>query len=290
MRTPLNKAISMPKNKTNELAESRESAKKNEKLEAVADIVAAIRKSSPEKRDQILKEISDSKAAQSAAIQAKEAAETGADFDKACDEERRAHDREIFLQRRLEQIDSTPNMNEIEYYSAVGAVNEEVKAAAEKFRGVAENAISAIVAAKNEYLEVTTRANEILIALDNASDVLQKKYRYREVKYIGQEPDLKRDPNEWKRHAIRYDTEKAFEIAANDGDKFNISVYPAWNAAENWRAAAGAEEAKKKDIENKKKREEQRHAETKSSRGKEPDYVPRRPPIYEEIGEPIFIL
>lgn len=262
MRTALNKAISTEKNKTKELTADCERIKKNEKLEAIAGIVATIRKSNPEKREQILKEIADSKAAQSVAIQAKETAETGADFDKACDDERRAHDREVFLKKQLDRIDSTPNMDEAEYYSTVGIVDEVVKEAADNFRRVAENTVSSIVAAKKKYLEVATRADEILTDLDNASEVLQKKYKYREKKYVNQASEFIKDPNEWRRHARRFiSTGEVIELAEKDGDACSIYVRPAWDAAIRCEAAAAAEEAKKMKTENKKKREEQRRAE-----------------------------
>lgn len=206
----------------------------NKDIKKVLDAAAALKRENPETRAQYSRGIADAQAAQKAAAQAKEDAETEAAFDKACDDESHARDKEAFFRRQLDRLDYTPRMNEAAYYAHVDAVKDAVEKAAADFRRAAEKAIDDIAAAKAAYIEITKEADAALIALDTAANVLQSKYRYRTVTFTGDIPaQYVEDQNEWTRHAIRYnDTGKGYDLVAKDGADWNKKTCAAWKAAE----------------------------------------------------------
>lgn len=242
MRLALNKAFT-PNNKeisssVGTLQEKAGSANKD--IKKVEDIALELMRKQPETREQILKGIADAKEAQATAAKAKEEAESEAAFNKACEDERNARDKEAFFKKQLDRLDYTPRMSEAEYNKHVETVKTTIEKAAEDFRKVAEKAIDELIAAREEYINLTYDADEALTALDAAANVLQSKHKYRTVKYKNQPSEQIADPKEWIKHAIRYNGNgKAYELATMDGDKLNEKMLSAWIAAER---AGSAEE------------------------------------------------
>ena len=204
----------------------------NKTLEKVAEAAAAIERENPEARAHYLQGIAEAQEARKAAAQAKIDAETEEAFNRACDDESHARDKESFYRRQLERMEFTPRMEEAEYFGHVDAVKATVEKAAEDFRKAAEKAVKEIAAARAAYLATVTEADTVLNALDAASNVLQVKHRYRTKKFIGAAPEEVEDRNEWKRHALRYNNGKAYDLVAKEGTGWNDFVCAAWTAAD----------------------------------------------------------
>lgn len=237
MRTTLNKAFTA-NNKEGQKSPSSVGThpgkveKMNDVLKKTAAAVAALEKENPETRAQYLKGIADAKAAQAEAAQAKEAATTEGDFDKACGDESRARDREQFYKRQLDRLDFSPRMKEADYYDYVDKVSRAVEEAADDFQKAAKKAIAEIAAAKAAYLATAIEADNILRALDRSANVLQVKYRYKETHYTGGAVTLAEDHDEWKKHALRYiGTGLAYSLATmGDDGEIDEKVVEAWHA------------------------------------------------------------
>ena len=58
--------------------------------------------------------------------------------------------------------------------------------------------------ARAEYEAITADADRVLIALDDAAQVLQNEYKFRTLTFINKPDEQVADPEYWKRHAIRY--------------------------------------------------------------------------------------
>lgn len=239
MRTPLNKALK-PDTKRGTLPsldlhpKKADDRIKNKEIQKVADAAAELAKDRPNIRAQFINGIVDAQEEQAKAAQAKEDAVTEEAFNKACDDESHAREKEAFFRKQLEHIDSTPRMDEAEYNDHVNAVKSVVEKAAADFRKTAEKAINDIVIAKTDYLIVLAEADEALTALDAAANVLQAKYRYKTITFTGDTPPQQvEDRNEWTRHAIRYnETGKGYDLIARDGTDWNKKTCAAWKAAE----------------------------------------------------------
>ena len=242
MKSPLNKAR-IPENKAHEPKTAAGPVLMDPDLQKVMDLAAGIQRTDPETLEGIKKGLEQARAAQKAAADEKEKAETETEFDKACDDAVRAREKEEFFRRLLEKYRFTPRMDEEEYNEAVESVTEVVEKAAEAYRAAAEKHIAALVKAREEYERTLTEADRALSALDNAANVLQTKYRYRVATYVGQEPKAVEDREEWKRHAIRYnDLQKrtGMKLVLTDAGEnvpatYNKITVAAWKAAESVR-------------------------------------------------------
>ena len=230
MRTPFNKALS---------ANTKEGAGKensmNKEFKKILDAAAAIDQAQPELRAQYVKGLEAAQEAQKIAAQAKEEAETEEAFDKACNDERNAIDKAAFFERRIASLDFTPRMDEAEYDKYVGTVKTTVEKAAAAFCEVAEKAIDELAEAKAAYMSVVTDADKVLVALDDAANVLQSRYRYREVRRAGWPVEKIEDRNEWRLHALNYNrgSGKCYDLISKDGDNRNYKACAAWRAADN---------------------------------------------------------
>ncbi len=241
MRLPLNKAFTPnDKEKLSTVGTLQEKAGSvNKDIKKVEDIALELMRKQPETREQILKGIADAKEAQATAAKAKDEAENETAFNKACEDERTAKDKEAFFKKQLDRLDYTPRMSEAEYNKHVETVKATVEKAAEDFRKVAEKVIDELIDAREEYINLTYEADEALTALDVAANVLQTKYRYRTVKYKNQPSEQIADPKEWLRHVIRYTGNGyGYELVTKDGKAWNKKTLAAWKAAE----TAGEEE------------------------------------------------
>ena len=206
----------------------------NRDIKKVADVVATLEKANPTTMEQYRKGIEDAQDAQRAAARAKETAETEIDFNKACDDESHARDKEAFFKRQLDRLTFSPRMEEATYNKHVQAVQTAVEKAAEDFRRTAQRAIQEIMDAKAAYMATATEADKVLTDLDAAANVLQSKYRYRTVTFTGDNPPQNvEDPSEWRRHAVRYiGTGKACYLVTRTGGEWDSILCAAWNAAE----------------------------------------------------------
>lgn len=233
MRTPFNKTRTVQTREDNPIMENS-SEIMNRDIKKVADVVAKLEKANPADKDRYLKGIEDAQAAQRAAAHAKETAETEAAFNKACDDESHAKDKEAFFKRQLDRLTFSPRMEESAYYGHVQTVQAAVEKAAEDFRQTAQRAIQEIMDAKAAYMATATEADKVLSDLDAAANVLQSKYRYRTVTFTGDYPPQNvEDPSEWRRHAVRYiGTGKADNLATKTGGEWDSVLCAAWNAAE----------------------------------------------------------
>ena len=160
---------------------------------------------------------------------------TEKELDAACDAEIRAREKEKFFERQLERLDFTPRMDEKEYFAAVDIVKNAVEKAAADFRKVAEKAIEDIIEAKKRYESTISEADAVLTDLDDAANVLQVKYRYKEYTYKGGVPSsFAESKSEWRQHAVRYGgvSSKGSDLAIKDGNEWNRKLSAAWLAAD----------------------------------------------------------
>lgn len=236
MKNTLNKAITATVNKTRGTAPGKDSTM-NDTFQKVAAAAAAIDTSAPKIRAEYVQKLIEAQEAQKAAREAKEAAEDENAFNKACDDENHARDKEAFYRRMISNIDSKMRMDESEYFSHVSAVEAVMNDAAAEFRKAAEKAMFEIVSARSKYEAKAAEADRVLEALDQAANVLQVKYRYRMIEYHGQDPEYREDHGEWRKHIVRYMNGKAYELAVMEGHDnapatYNKVTNAAWNAAD----------------------------------------------------------
>lgn len=233
MRNPLNKAVKATENKTGRTAPGKDNTM-NDVFQKVAAATAAVDTSAPKIRAEYVRKLIEAQEAQKAARAAKEAAEDESAFNKACDDESHACDKEAFYRRMISNIDHKMRMNEDEYFGHVSAVENTMNKAAEEFRKAAEKAMFEIVSARSKYEATAAEADKVLEALDDAARVLQVKYRCRVIEFRGQDPEYREDPSEWRQHAVRYQNGLAYKLAVMDTPAtYNKVVNAAWYAANN---------------------------------------------------------
>lgn len=205
----------------------------NKELQKVYDLTTKIEKPSAARMD-LLNGLNQAKKKLEDAITAKEDAETENELDRALDDERRAADKIAFFKRQLDKIDFTPRMDEAEYDKAVETVENTVEKAADAFRKAAMTAMEQLVNAREEYLQTAQDADDVLEMLDKASNVLQSRFRYKELHRLGMDPVKIEDQWEWRNHATRYTRGSglACRIATgNENGPEDYILYAAWMAA-----------------------------------------------------------
>ena len=231
MNTPLNKAF-MPNNKDNKKSLTKAS-RANTEMQEIAEIAEAIEQNKPGTKKQLMDEIGKAQEDLQTARKEKEEATTEAAFNAACEHEYNVQQKIIFLNNKLEHIKFTPCMEEAEYNKHVNTIKTAVETAGANFKKVAEKAMQEIIDAQAAYMAIVNEADDTLIKLDRAANVLQSKYRYHLTTFVGEKPpEKKEDPSEWKRHALRYGTGKAKEIVTKNGNEWNFTTAAAWRAAE----------------------------------------------------------
>ena len=197
-----------------------------QKVQAAADKVNA---ENARQRAELEKGLAEAKKAQEAAADLKDAAMEIAKFNAACDEEARARDQVSFYKTRLDQLDVQPLMSETEYNGHLEAVDQAVKTAAANFIDTAARLMPEIIKARSEYAETVANADAILTKLDAGAHVLQSKYRFREKRYIHEDPVYKEDRNEWRQYAVRY-TPRILKLITADEETSKAAI-AAWRAA-----------------------------------------------------------
>lgn len=232
-----NKALT-PQNKG---AEPGKDQTMNSELQKVMDMANSIEQAKPETREQYLRGIEEAQKAQARAAEAKETAETEKEFNKACDDESHARDKEQFYKRMLAKLDYDPRMTEKDYYTALSSVHSVVVRAAQDFKETARKAMSELVSARRDYLQLVKDADFVLATLDEKSNVLQSKYRYRKTDYSDGTYTVTEDPNEWLSHITRYlNTGKGYNLIVMYDRPANMPSYENptdWIASAAWRAA-----------------------------------------------------
>lgn len=249
MRNPLNKSR---KPLTKEEPMTEEQPTMDPVLRRIMDKAEELKQAEPENRNEFLRGIEQAQAAQVEAIRKKETASTLDEFNKACDDESRARDKEAFFRRLLDKLDSNPRMDEAEYYEAREDVDRVVREVAAEFVKIARRCIPELVEARKKYIQIQKDADRVLSALDASANVLQTKYRYRTTEHSGgvyydiyegekRTPawtERREDPNEWTRHTVRYsNTGRGYGLLTADQprDRYgNISDYTvgaAWEVA-----------------------------------------------------------
>ena len=207
--------------------ERSESETMNKTLQNIMDAAAAIHGEAPQLRAQYVRGLIDAQEAQKTAQALKDKAQTEGDFEAACDQADRAHEKEGFYRRKIELIDFTPRMDLADYDELVRSASDVVSGSAEKFRTVAVQALAALAAARAECEKNAADADKVLSALDDAANVLQVRHRYKIYKYQGAPDELVEDRSEWTRHAVRFADGTAYRMAtANDR-----AIAAAWQAA-----------------------------------------------------------
>ena len=229
MRNPLNKAIAATDNKTREKAPRKDTM--NKEFQKIIADANSISSNVPQLREEYVKGIEAAIDNQAKAREAKEEALTGVDFDNACDRERYAHEKEIFFKRKLEDLDFTPRMDEKEYSAHVKTVQVVMDQAADEYRKKAASLMSELVATHREYVKTMDDADQALETLDRAANILQSKYRYKELTFQGAPSKYVQDGNEWRRHAVRYGSGAGYGMITKDGPGYDPYLCNAWHVA-----------------------------------------------------------
>ena len=249
MKSPLNKSR-VPMNK--ELTPQVKTEGVNPDLQQVIDLAFSINQAEPEKIEELKRGLNQARAAQEEAARAKEEAENEAEFNKACDDAIRAREKEEFFTRLLNKYQFTPRMDETEYFAAVDTVKAVVDDAITEYRQRAREAMSVLIEARHNLIKVQKDANRTLNILNRSANVLQSKYRYRttersggvihqvngEDKVFPAQTIRTEDPDEWRKHAVRYDEGQAVDkalrdpFAKNPNDPWDDIVCAAWYAAQ----------------------------------------------------------
>ena len=110
------------------------------------------------------------------------------------------------------------------------------EASAEDYRNKVEPLMDQLRAAKEAYLAIANDANETLIQLDAAANVLQSEYPNQIFAYTDGTIREVPDPTEWKNHAHRFEPWWACQLATETGEKarpHDSVLYAAWRAVGN---------------------------------------------------------
>ena len=201
MKNPLNKAYT---------PENKEQADRImfPDLQSIVDKAEEIRRTEPETRQGFLKGLTQAQAETAEAVERKNAAETEEEYNKACEDESRAKDKEKFFRRMLDKLDSKPRITEEEYAAALKTADTVVREAAAGYLETIRPIMAELVRAQQEYIQTLKDADNALTALDNAGRFLQTKYRLRVTEHSDGTATYTEDPGEWARHIVRYNDDQ----------------------------------------------------------------------------------
>lgn len=181
-------------------------------------------------RDQLVitkEDLEAAKASQDAAKDLKE-------FDQAAEAVKRAETRVQFVEGAIRKLDEAPRMSEAEYNSIVDTCGQIMEGAAANYRERVSALMDQIKEAKDLYLSIAANVDQTLTDLDEAANVLQTKYADRVDQYSdgkGGTYEIRRpDPDEWKKHVVRYAPGTACQLATGAGDSRDKVLYVAWDA------------------------------------------------------------
>lgn len=203
----------------------------NKALEKIAQAAAAI-ETNQERRAEYESGLASAQAAQAAAIEAQAAAETEKELDAALDAESRARAKIGFFNAKIDELKFSPRMDGAEYDSLVESAREVVSAQAVIYNKVARDCLQRLNAARANVIQTAEDADRVLTELDNRSNVLQSRHRYKRLEFQGMPDQLKEDPNEWLHHITRFGraSGEAFKMAtADDDEKTTAALYRLWH-------------------------------------------------------------
>jgi len=177
----------------------------NKELVKIQEASEIIMKAYPDKRSSFAADVQKAEADLQKAKDRLEAVEDINEYDSATEEVKRAELVVKFAKTALEKLDSAPRMAESEYNSAVKTCTSIMDKAAAEYRKKTVALMEQLKAVKDEYMAIAKDVNNTLVALDNAANVLQSRYPFREYKYVNAPSKFEKDPNAWREHAVRYD-------------------------------------------------------------------------------------
>ena len=173
-------------------------------LSKIKKKIQAISGDYPQKKEKLLSERETAMRDIREAKASIEDAETMEEYDKAVESLSRAELSLSFINKGLDKIESSPRMSEREYTSAVSTCKAVMDDATKEYRSKTEYYMAQMKALKDKYLETVNEVNETLIALDEASNVLQSRYPYKIHSYEGLEDRVVPDKDAWREYAVRY--------------------------------------------------------------------------------------
>ena len=181
-------------------------------------------------RDQLVTTKEDLEAAKASQDAAKDLKE----FDQAAEAVKRAETRVHFVEGAIRKLDEAPRMSEAEYNSIVDTCGRIMEGAAANYRERVSALMDQIKEARDLYLSIAADVDQTLADLDEAANVLQTKYTDRVDQYSdgkGGTYEIRRpDPNEWRKHVVRYAPGTACQLANGSGDSRDKVLYVAWDA------------------------------------------------------------
>ena len=156
------------------------------------------------------------------------------EFDKAAEAVKRAETRAQFVEGAIRKLNESPRMSEAEYNSIVDTCGRIMEGAAADYREKVSALMDQIKEAKDLYLSIAANVDQTLTDLDEAANVLQTKYADRIDQYSdgkgGTYEITRPDPNEWRKHVVRYAPGTACQLANGSGDSRDKVLYVAWDA------------------------------------------------------------
>ena len=185
----------------------------------------------PERKAELQDQLRTAQDDLSKAKEALEGAESMEEYDKAAEAVKRSEMAVIFAEKALQKLSKAPRMGEEKYFEAVDEIKHKVAEAVAVYQESAEALMDQLFTVRDSYLKTIHEADSTLAELDLAANILQTKHEYRVMTFVDA-PDVKvPDPEEWKRHAVRYDDAAACEMAVTASDGMRGSVLAtAWGA------------------------------------------------------------
>lgn len=206
------------------------------RLQAIRERSAAVLGDYPQKKEELTRQLTAAQEELRSAQTAQESAENMEDYDSAAETTRRAELRVKFADKALKNLDAAPRMHVEEYNAIVSECCDIVEKAAEDYRNKVEPLMDQLRAAKEAYLAIANDANETLIQLDAAANVLQSEYPNQIFTYTDGTIREVPDSTEWKNHAHRFEPWRACQLATETGEKarpHDSVLYAAWRAVGN---------------------------------------------------------
>lgn len=203
-----------------------------EDLNAIRSRIDAVLGDYPRRKAEYTKQIEEARAELEAAKAARDAAEDLTAYDKANGDVKRAELKERFAQDAIRRLDAAPRMGEAEYNSIVNSCSRIIDEAAAEYKTKVSALMDQIKEAKVSYLSKAAAVNQTLVDLDAAANVIQTKYTERIDQYSdgkGGTYEINRpDPDEWKRHVVRYNPSEVYRLATTSEDHEILAA--AWYA------------------------------------------------------------
>ena len=192
--------------RTNILNKSMKVSGDLSKLQAIQKRSAEVIGDYPAKKAKLRDQLVTTKGDLEAAKASQDAAKDLKEFDQAAEAVKRAETRVHFVEGAIRKLDEAPRMSEAEYNSIVDTCGRIMEGAAANYRERVSALMDQIKEARDLYLSI-------------AADVDQRTYEIRRP-----------DPNEWRKHVVRYAPGTACQLANGSGDSRDKVLYVAWDA------------------------------------------------------------